>query len=196
MMRGPRRHEAGASGADPAALAGLVLYLDRQPGRDADLWLMSGSSSIMLASGLRAWAGLWQAAGAEMYVPLSGRRARESRGDAGERREQSLRRPAADARRGYGSAGDGAERAKAHADPEARTSSERIGSRTTLAATLHAGGRAGERASAVRERPRCCKLNFEPHYPLLYSSQGYRYCDLLLAEAARYRGAQASSARR
>jgi len=64
----------------------------------------------------------------------------------------------------------------------------RMGSRTTHADALHQAGRAKEararfeEAEAMqRERQR----DRQPRYPLLYSLQGFRFCDLLLADAER-----------
>ena len=48
--------------------------------------------------------------------------------------------------------------------------------------TRRAAGPRRRRASA---RPRRCRPSSQPAYPLLYSLQGFRYCDLLLTEAER-----------
>ena len=64
--------------------------------------------------------------------------------------------------------------------------------RTTHADVVHAAGRRDE-AEAFADAERRQKKR-KPDYPLLYSVQGYRYCDLLLAEgdcvAVRERAAQ------
>ena len=55
----------------------------------------------------------------------------------------------------------------------------RMGSRTTLAAALHAMGLRDEAAAQFEEAERMQKER-QPAYPLLYSLRGFRYCDLLL----------------
>jgi TIR domain len=68
-----------------------------------------------------------------------------------------------------------------------------MGFRTTYADALHAAGRREEAAQAFADAERRQKEQ-QPEYPLLYSLQGYRYCDLLLSEgdhtAARDRATQ------
>ena len=54
-----------------------------------------------------------------------------------------------------------------------------MGNRTTLAAALHAMGLRDEAAAQFEEAERMQKER-QPDYPLLYSLQGFRYCDLLL----------------
>ncbi|MFO8008012.1 MAG: tetratricopeptide repeat protein [Candidatus Brocadiia bacterium] len=56
----------------------------------------------------------------------------------------------------------------------------RLYSRTTLADALHQAGRVGEAEELFEEAERM-QAEREPQYPLLYSLQGCRYCDLLLA---------------
>jgi tetratricopeptide (TPR) repeat protein len=51
--------------------------------------------------------------------------------------------------------------------------------RTTLADALHQAGRLDEAEAAFREAEAMHKAN-QPELPLLYSVQGYQYCDLLL----------------
>lgn len=55
----------------------------------------------------------------------------------------------------------------------------RIYNRTTLADALHQAGRLSEGEAVFRETEQMQKER-QPHLPLLYSFQGYRYCDLLL----------------
>jgi tetratricopeptide (TPR) repeat protein len=52
--------------------------------------------------------------------------------------------------------------------------------RTTLADALHQSGDLAEAARLFEEAERM-QVAREPAYPILYSLQGYRYCDLLLA---------------
>jgi tetratricopeptide (TPR) repeat protein len=58
---------------------------------------------------------------------------------------------------------------------------QRMISRTTLADALHQAGRLEEAEAAFREAEALQKER-QPEYPLLYSLQGYRYCDLLLGQ--------------
>jgi tetratricopeptide (TPR) repeat protein len=71
--------------------------------------------------------------------------------------------------------------------------SQMMSKRTTYADALHAAGRREAAARTLADAERRQKER-QPKYPLLYSLQGYRYCDLLLAEgdhtAARVRASQ------
>jgi tetratricopeptide (TPR) repeat protein len=60
---------------------------------------------------------------------------------------------------------------------------QRISSRTTLADALHRQGETREARAAFSEAERM-QAERQPQYPLLYSFQGFQYCDLLLAGAA------------
>jgi tetratricopeptide (TPR) repeat protein len=60
----------------------------------------------------------------------------------------------------------------------------RMLNRTTLADALHLAGRRAEAEARFREAEQM-QAERQPHYPLLYSLQGFRYCDLLLVEAER-----------
>jgi len=53
--------------------------------------------------------------------------------------------------------------------------------RTTQADTLHQPGRVSEAQTLFQEAERIQK-DWQPMYSLLYSLQGYQYCDLLLAQ--------------
>jgi hypothetical protein len=57
-------------------------------------------------------------------------------------------------------------------------------SRTTHADALHQAGRRAEALARFREAEQM-QANRQPHYPLLYSLQGFKYCDLLLAAPER-----------
>jgi hypothetical protein len=59
-----------------------------------------------------------------------------------------------------------------------------MGNRTTLADALHAAGRREEAERLFTDAEQRQKKQ-QPKYPLLYSLQGYRYCDLLLAKGER-----------
>ncbi len=61
---------------------------------------------------------------------------------------------------------------------------QRMGKRTTHADALHHAGRRAEAEALFREAEKMQAQN-QPQYPLLYSVQGFRYCELLLMEAAR-----------
>jgi hypothetical protein len=60
----------------------------------------------------------------------------------------------------------------------------RMGTRTTLADALHQAGRRPE-AEARFVEAEAIQAERQPQYPLLYSLWGFRYCDLLLGDAAR-----------
>ena len=57
-----------------------------------------------------------------------------------------------------------------------------LANRSLQAATLHAAGRREEAARLFADAERRQKKR-QPEYPLLYTMQGYSYCDLLLARA-------------
>jgi tetratricopeptide (TPR) repeat protein len=61
---------------------------------------------------------------------------------------------------------------------------ERIRARTTHAAALHQAGRRAEAEARFREAEQM-HAERQPHYPLLYSIQGFRYCGLLVDAAER-----------
>jgi tetratricopeptide (TPR) repeat protein len=58
----------------------------------------------------------------------------------------------------------------------------KMGSRTTLADSLHQQGKVDEALALFREAENM-QAERQPECPLLYSWRGFRYCDLLLAEA-------------
>ncbi len=64
----------------------------------------------------------------------------------------------------------------------------RMGTRTDLADALHQAGRRPEAEALFREAEELQKQR-QPKYPLLYSLQGFRYCDLLL-DQGKYREVQ------
>ena len=76
----------------------------------------------------------------------------------------------------------------------------RMGFRTTHADALHQSGRRSEAESLFREAEQM-QAEHQPSYPLLYSQQGFIYCDLLLAPAEReawkvaFRSAKVASGR-
>jgi len=57
---------------------------------------------------------------------------------------------------------------------------QRIITRTALADALHQAGRLDEAGELLREAE-AMQEEHQPQFPLLYSVQGYRYCDLLLS---------------
>ena len=61
---------------------------------------------------------------------------------------------------------------------------ERMARRTTHADALHQAGSRAEAEARFREAEQM-QAERQPAYPLLYSLAGFRYCDLLLAEAER-----------
>jgi tetratricopeptide (TPR) repeat protein len=58
---------------------------------------------------------------------------------------------------------------------------QRMVNRTTYADALHQAGRLAEAESAFRQAEEMQKQS-QPEFPLLYSVQGYQYCDLLLSQ--------------
>ncbi len=63
----------------------------------------------------------------------------------------------------------------------------RMASRATHADALHQAGRRAEALALFREAEGM-QAEWQPQYPRLYSLRGFRYCDLLLAEAERAAG--------
>ena len=61
---------------------------------------------------------------------------------------------------------------------------QRMAMRTTHADALHQAGRRAEAETRFREAEQM-QAESQPDYPLLYSLQGFRYCDLLLAAPER-----------
>lgn len=76
-----------------------------------------------------------------------------------------------------------AEQAVNYADRSA-DAFQRISNRATRADALHQAGRTAEAKSHFGESEQI-QHEWQPHYPLLYSLQGFRYCDLLLANPER-----------
>jgi hypothetical protein len=64
---------------------------------------------------------------------------------------------------------------------------QRLSKRATHADALHQSGRRDEAEAGFREAEQM-QAERQPQYPLLYSLQGFRYCDLLLTEAEREAG--------
>ena len=56
-----------------------------------------------------------------------------------------------------------------------------INNQTTLADAMHQAGRSEEAVAAFREAE-ALQQQWQPVYPLLYSVQGFQYCDLLLSQ--------------
>lgn len=61
---------------------------------------------------------------------------------------------------------------------------QRMSKRATLAEVRHQTGQEAEAARLFREAE-ALQAQYEPSHPLLYSMRGFRYCDLLLAQAER-----------
>jgi hypothetical protein len=74
-----------------------------------------------------------------------------------------------------------AKQAVVYAD-ESDETFERLSMRTTLANALHQAGR-GDEAAALLRTAEEMQAAWQAEYPLLYSLQGFEYCDLLLAGA-------------
>ena len=84
-----------------------------------------------------------------------------------------------------GAVGDG-ELSVTYADRSGNVDWPRL-SRTTHADALHQAGRRAEAVARFREAEKM-QAEAQPDYPLLYSQQGFIYCDLLLTEAERAAG--------
>lgn len=82
-----------------------------------------------------------------------------------------------------GSAVVDAEQAMAHAD-RSGTAFVRLYHRTTLADARHQAGHCNE-ATALFRQAEEMQAESQPQYPLLYSFQGFKYCDLLLSQPER-----------
>ncbi len=76
-----------------------------------------------------------------------------------------------------------AEQSVSHAD-HSGDAFQRMGKRTRLADALHQAGRRAEAEARFREAEEM-QAERQPDYPLLYSWQGFAYCDLLSTEAER-----------
>jgi len=76
------------------------------------------------------------------------------------------------------------EQAVTYADRSGEEAFLQMGTRTTQADALHQAGRLGE-ARVLFEDAETLQAARQPEYPWLYSLWGFRYCDLLLAEAER-----------
>ena len=81
-----------------------------------------------------------------------------------------------------GAVGD-AEQSVSHAD-RSGDAFRRMATRATHADALHQAGRRAEAEARFREAEQM-QAERQPDYPLLYSLQGFQYCDLLLTEAER-----------
>lgn len=64
---------------------------------------------------------------------------------------------------------------------------DRVGTRTTLAEALHQSGRRNEALARFREAE-AMQAARQAHHPLLYSLQGFQYCNFLLTGAERAAG--------
>ena len=102
-------------------------------------------------------------------------------GERGTVRQQP-ERAGADAGRG-GRGGGGRRAVPVARRPQRRCVSADV-NRTIIADALYQAGRRAEAEARFREAEQM-QAERQPDYPLLYSVQGFRYCDLLLAEAER-----------
>jgi hypothetical protein len=75
------------------------------------------------------------------------------------------------------------ERSVAHAD-RSGDANQRMGERATHADALHQARRRAE-AEALFVEAEGIQAKQQPEFPLLYSTRGFHYCDLLLADAER-----------
>lgn len=84
-----------------------------------------------------------------------------------------------------------AERSVAFAD-RSGDEFQRMARRTTLADALHQEGRGADALARFREAE-AMQAARQPEYPLLYSLQGFQYCDLMLARVERAAGRGAAA---
>jgi hypothetical protein len=104
--------------------------------------------------------------------------------ERGNTRQQPERVGANAGRCGWG--GGDAEQSITYAD-RSGDAFQRLYSRTAQAEALHEAGRQAEAEARFREAEQI-QAERQPNYPLLYSFQGFRYCDLLLTDAEREAG--------
>ncbi|AGA90131.1 SEFIR domain-containing protein [Thioflavicoccus mobilis 8321] len=175
----------GAFGADLGAVAGFFAEPWRRPAPDLSApdqaWLLNEAATRLRALGRLAEALEPMRAGAETRVRQEDwENAAASYGNLSELQLTLGRVPEAVA---------DARRAVEHAD-RSGDAFLRMVMRTTLADALHQQGETQEALDAFTEAE-CLQAERQPQYPLLYSLQGFRYCDLLLAgaERAAWRGA-------
>jgi tetratricopeptide (TPR) repeat protein len=170
-------HKLGAFGADLAALAGFFERTWSRPVaglREGDrAWLLNAAGFCLRALGRLPEAVGPMEAGLERDIAQQDWK--NAAVSAGNLSELSL------------TLGEVA-RAVAHGEESVRLADrsgdafQRMVSRTILADALHQAGRWEESRGAFREAE-ALQAERQPHYPRLYSLQGHRYCDLLLAFA-------------
>jgi len=166
--------ELGAFGADLAALAG---FFENPWNRPAGNLTEPDKAFVLAAAGfdLRALGRLAEAV-EPMGAALAAYAARED-----PRRAAILAGNLSELFLTFGDvpqALEYAEQSVKHAD-DSSDAFEQMCDRTTLADALHQAGRVGEADAAFREAEEMQKES-QPKYPLLYSVQGFQYCDLLL----------------
>ncbi|MCB1873718.1 MAG: hypothetical protein KDI49_17255 [Gammaproteobacteria bacterium] len=169
----------GAFGANLGAVACLFAEPWRRPApalKDSDqAWLLHEAATHLRALGRLAEALEPMAAGAEMRV------------------QQEDRKNAAisysnlsQLQLGLGRVAEAVAQARRTVDYADRSADagQRMFTRTTLADALHQNGEREEARAAFAEAERM-QAEWQPQYTLLYSLRGFKYCDLLLAEAER-----------
>lgn len=169
----------GAFGADLGAAACFFaepwrrLVPDLAEGDQA--WLLNEAATRLRALGRQEEALEPMAAGAEMAVTQEDWESAAIRYSNLSELQLSLGR--------IGSAVEDAERAVVYAD-RSGDAFQRMSKRTTLANARHQQGE-WEAARDGFAEAEAMQREHQPQYPLLYSVQGFQYCELLLAEAER-----------
>ena len=170
-------HKLGAFGADLAAIAGFFERTWDTPvsslTEDDQAWLLNAAGFRLRALGRLTEAVQPMQASLDGYI-----RSEDWKNGAvlaGNLSELSLT---------IGRVADAVQYAEQSVELADRSGDEfmRMANRTTLADALHQAGRLDEAGSAFREAEKMQKER-QPSYPLLYSVQGYQYCDLLLTRA-------------
>ena len=170
-------HKLGAIGAELGALSGFFENLWDKPEpslKEADqAWLLNEAGSDLRALGRPAEA--VQPFQAGLKIRLRREEWVNAAIFAGNLSELSLT---------LGAVGEAERYARQSVDLADRSGDAfwRMGTRTTLADALHQAGRLEDADAAFREAEAMQK-EMQPQYPLLYSLQGYEYCDLLLTRA-------------
>jgi hypothetical protein len=172
----------GAFGSDLGAVACFFetpwSRVSRELTEDAQAWLLNGAAFRLRALGRLTEALEPMRAGLESWVKQESWE--DSAGVASNLSELELTLGEV-----AGAVGD-AEKSVTYADRSA-DEFQRMTKRTTLADALHQGGRRDEAEARFREAEQM-QAESQPNYALLYSWQGFRYCDLLLSDVEREAG--------
>ena len=182
IQRGREAYSASKLGAFGADLGAVACFFEQPWSRvspsltePAQAWLLNEAAFRLRALGRLTEALEPMRAGLEMGVK------QENWGEAA-RRAGNLSELELTLGELAGAVGD-AEQSVTYAD-RSGDAFERMGNRTAHADALHQAGRRDEAQARFREAEEM-QAKRQTDYPLLYSLQGFRYCDLLLAAAER-----------